>query len=190
MNFLCKIFGHHWSLGQCVRCGDRHENHRWTPVDGKCGEVCRVCGETRSVAHSFVEKFPCLFICSNCGVQEQRHDFIKKSDCVKVCSRCGKVEEKHRWNTVYKELPSETFWTMTQMRIFDDKLPKDSCGCSCEICGETNSQGTHVCATAWEGDFLVTKCKHCETICKQQTSSEVEARRYAADVNADEGIFQ
>ncbi|MPN13103.1 hypothetical protein SDC9_160423 [bioreactor metagenome] len=77
---------------------------------------------------------------------------------------------------------------MTQTRIFDDDLPWNLMGCTCERCKKANPAGVHVCSGAWEGDFFITRCKHCGTICKKETSKDIESRRDEQAVNEDEGI--
>ncbi len=202
MKLTCMLTGHKWEKDYrnvnaplygaahiCSRCGIT-QNHSWERIENRCRERCAKCGLEQSIKHNWVEKMPCRFVCEICGEQEERHSLAKKSDCEKVCSKCGKAEVTHKWNMVRKDFPGETFWSMAQTRIFADSLPQNSMGCTCERCGETNPTGVHVCSGAWEGDWFVTRCKRCGTICKKETSKEIEARRYERAVNEDEGIFR
>jgi hypothetical protein len=174
MKLTCRILGHKWKF-------DSFQNSKI--------HICARCGITQEHSWESTEK-PCCFICAVCGAQEERHNFVKKTDCEKACSGCGKAEISHRWNAVHKDAPSETFWSMEQTRIFDDKLPKNAMGCICERCGKTNPAGVHVCSRSWEGDLFVVRCKHCGTICKAETSNEIEIRRNEGSANEDEGIFR
>ena len=97
MPFFCRVFGHKWRGCRCERCGQqRDEHHLFEPVEGKCEQVCSLCGKA--------EALPCEWhhcACVRCGnTRDKHHDWMNTSECEQVCRICGKERSRHSFQPV------------------------------------------------------------------------------------------
>ncbi len=121
MNIICKIRGHKWKEGYCTRCGREHEYHEFIPQPGICTEKCVVCNMLREVEHSFSQRGPCEFVCTNCGKKITKHAFVPKNGCTYVCARCG-VERTEHTPDVKRNANGEFFLVCTACGTVIKKL--------------------------------------------------------------------
>ena len=126
MNIICRIWGHRWKDGFCIRCGSEHEGHEWAPQPGICVDKCVICNMSRETPHNFSPRGKCEYVCTNCGKQVQRHNYVPKGDCRAVCLNCGAERSDHKWNVV---------------KTSNGSLKN---GCKCLACGIINPEGEHV----------------------------------------------
>lgn len=86
MKFACKIAGHRWSGCRCNRCGEtRDEGHDWQPANGKCAELCSICGKQRDLPHRWDG---CR--CERCGaLRGEGHRWIPVDMHTERCTVCG-----------------------------------------------------------------------------------------------------
>ncbi|HNX15485.1 MAG TPA: hypothetical protein PK854_12560 [Oscillospiraceae bacterium] len=86
MKLACKIAGHRWNACKCTRCGEtRNEQHDWQAVNGKCLEICAICGKQHELPHQWNG---CK--CERCGVlRGEGHRWVTDNPYIERCTVCG-----------------------------------------------------------------------------------------------------
>lgn len=157
MGLICKISGHNWSGGRCLRCGVLHTKNyhagadwscsEWVPV-GSCQEKCAVCGRVRSTEHDWdgcrcrrcgltrdeghmwqYIKGSCTEKCLICGKERVAHDFQPSGNHAQVesCSRCGDTR-------VRCSRCGAAEWNQLNDRLDPDTMEYTDC-IQCKKCG-------------------------------------------------------
>ena len=75
---LCKTTGHKWEGCKCTRCGEiRDEGHSFRQTEGKCEQICPVCGKVEKLPHQW-ENGVCTCCCATKGTSDKLQEFADK----------------------------------------------------------------------------------------------------------------
>lgn len=106
MGLICLIAGHSWENGRCRRCGVVHTKHQWERMApksyqtfSKCLHRCTVC-EKREVIHKWKPvDGRCFEICTLCGEGRYLPHHFENEKCL----RCGELEHPPKQELTYEE---------------------------------------------------------------------------------------